>query len=184
MKIYQRIFIVLALSLALVACSNESETKPEADQSGQKTVSQTASQPELKVSPSNGSYPFMGVAELDAFLAANTGKPTMVFFWATWCPSCKKELPELEQLHATHGEQVNIIALSVDERVENLDKFFSKGSIDLPVYWGDQALAAKYKVEAIPTMVIFDTTGKQIFAQAGVFPHSMLVAMVKKLTEQ
>ncbi|BDQ38150.1 hypothetical protein SYK_25100 [Pseudodesulfovibrio nedwellii] len=178
MNIFRRIIVVLALSLALVACSNESGTEANTGQA------EEAAAPELMAKPSTGKYPYMGVAELDKYLADNTGKPTMLFFWATWCPSCKQEIPELEQLNTTHGDSVNIIALSVDERVEDLDRFFSKGDINLPVYWGDQAIAAKYKVEAIPTMVIFDKSGKQIFAQAGVFPHSMLVAMVKKLTEQ
>lgn len=173
MNIFRQIVVVLVLSLALVACSNGADSEAQTDQSAQ---------PELQAKAPAGKFPFMSVAELDTFLADNKGKPTMLFFWATWCPSCKQQIPELEKLQQSHGDKVNIIALSVDEKREALEEYFSKKPFDLPVHWGDEALARKFGVEAIPTMVIFDSNGKQIFGQAGVFPHSMLVAMLEKLT--
>ncbi len=123
----------------------------------------------------------MGVNELDTFLAANKGTPTILMFWTTWCPSCKKELPELEKLRQTHGDKVNIITVSLDEKREALEKYFEEHSLDLPVYYGDEAIARKFSVQAIPTLVMFDGEGQQVFAQPGVFPHEMLTGMAEKL---
>jgi len=131
-----------------------------------------------------GVYPAMGVADLDQFLAENKGKPTMLLFWTTWCPSCKEELPELEALRASHGDKVNVITVSLDESVAALDAYFSKKKLDLPVYHGDEAIARKFGVEAIPTLVMFDKNGKKIFGKPGIFPHAMLVKMAEKLASQ
>ena len=90
----------------------------------------------------------------------------------------------MEALNRSHGDKVNIITVSLDEKVEALDAFFSTKKIDLPVYIGDEAIARKFGVEAIPTLVMFDKNGTQTFAKPGVFPHAMLESMANKLAEQ
>lgn len=169
---FAALLIIMAL---LVACSNDST--PEAETEANAAV-------ESGSAGGDSNFPFMGVAELDRYLAHNTGKPTMVLFWTTWCPSCKQEIPEMEQLNKSHGDKMNIITISLDENMAALDAFFKKGRLDLPVYIGDQAIAEKFNVSAIPTLVIFDKNGKMTFSQPGVFPHSMLMSMVEKMTRQ
>jgi len=169
MKLW-RFAAFLILTLILVACSGGSPSEVEAEA-------------EVESGRSSGSidFPFMGVAELDKYLADNVGKPTMVLFWTTWCPSCKQEIPEMEQLNKSHGDKMNIITISLDEKVEALDEFFKNGKLDLPVYWGDDAIARKFEISAIPSLVIFNKEGKKTFGQAGIFPHSMLKAMADNL---
>lgn len=165
MKSIQRIAVILLLSLGLLACSGGTD---EAG-SSKGTASGT------------GAFPAMGVAELDDFLKANTGTPTIAMVWTTWCPSCKQALPELEALNKSHGDQVSVMAISVDESSEALEEYFADKALDLPVYHGDEALARKFGIQAIPTMLIFDKNGQLVMNEAGVFPHSMLTAMVNKL---
>ena len=166
MKKLRQLAVILMICMMLVACGEEASQGNAA----QSTDAVAA-----------GDYPAMGVAELDAFLAANKGTPTMLMFWTTWCPSCKEELPELEALRASHGDKVNIITVSLDENLAALDTFLAKKKLDLPVYHGDEAIARKFGVEAIPTLLMFDKTGKMIFGKPGVFPHSMLKVMADKL---
>ncbi|MGE4193741.1 MAG: TlpA family protein disulfide reductase [Pseudodesulfovibrio sp.] len=173
-----RIFALAIFVLVMGACSGESGTAPEKSGAASAETSAAPSH-----APAQDGIPFLDEAGLDKYLKDNAGRPTMLFFWATWCPSCKQEIPELVALQESHGDKVNIIALSVDENREALEKYLEKKPMDLPVYWGDQGLARKFRVEAIPTLVIFDKTGKQIFGQAGVYPHSMLGAMADKLNQ-
>ncbi|WP_319470361.1 TlpA disulfide reductase family protein [uncultured Pseudodesulfovibrio sp.] len=163
MKTFRRLATLLTVALILMACSGSGEPEAASDNGGPVTAS---------------GFPAMSVADLESFLAKNADKPTLALMWTTWCPSCKQELPELEALQASHGDRVNIMAISLDEDAQALKKFFSGKKLDLPVYHGDEALGRKFGVEAIPTLLIFDTTGKLVFNQPGVFPHAMLERMV------
>jgi len=171
MNNFQRLAAIFFLSLALLACSGgpaESESKPKAE----------------TATPSGERFPDMGVAELDQYLKANTGKATIMMFWATWCPSCKQALPELAKLAESHGDTVNVITVSVDDRKDVLETFYKDKEPGFPVYFGNQALAAKFDVSAIPTMVFFNKTGEPVFARPGAFPYDMLTALAEKLAAE
>lgn len=107
-----------------------------------------------------------------------------MMFWATWCPSCKQAMPELEKLGQSHGDTVNVITVSVDDRKEALETFYKDKKPGLPVYLGDKALAAMFDVTAIPTMVFFNKTGEPVFARPGAFPYDMLTALAEKLAAE
>ena len=171
MNNFQRLAAIFFLSLALLACSGgpaESDSKVKAE----------------AVAPSGERFPYMGLAELDQYLKDREGKATILMFWATWCPSCKQALPELEKLAQSHGETVNVVTVSVDEKKEALETFYKDREPGLPVYHGDQALAAKFDVSAIPTMVFFNKKGEPVFARPGAFPYDMLTALAEKLAAE
>ncbi|CCH49784.1 TlpA family protein disulfide reductase [Pseudodesulfovibrio piezophilus] len=163
----KRLSTIFLFSLFLVACSGGSPAEGEPNSKDEGAT--------------GGEFQHMGVSELETYLTANQGKPTLMFFWTTWCPSCKQEIPEMEALAKSHGDSVNVIAVSLDEKVEALETFFEKRKIDLPVYIGDEELARQFGIEAIPTLVMFDKSGKQVFAKPGVFPHAMLKSMAEEL---
>ncbi|OZI20573.1 hypothetical protein CAL26_24085 [Bordetella genomosp. 9] len=64
-------------------------------------------------------------------LAQWKGKPIVVNFWATWCPPCVKEMPELDELHKRHP-QVTFLGLAVDTAA-NVVKFASKVPVSYPL---------------------------------------------------
>lgn len=180
MHIFRYITIISLLLVALAACSGAEE--PSGDKAQEPDFKAAAPAKAVKAAATDGG----DILELDAaglndYLAANAGRPTLVMLWATWCPSCKQQIPELEQLEKTHGDKVNIIALSVDENRKALERYLEKKPMALTVAWGDQQIARDHNVEAIPTLLIFDKSGKKIFGQPGVFPASMLGAMADKL---
>ena len=53
-------------------------------------------------------------------------RPTIVLFWATWCPYCRALMPHLQSILDEYGEQVEVIALNIredEDPVEYLDRF-------------------------------------------------------------
>lgn len=64
----------------------------------------------------------------------NSGKPTLVDFFATWCGPCKMQSPILEQLKNKVGDAATIVKIDVDR---------------------NQELSAKYQVRSVPTLIIF-----------------------------
>ena len=64
----------------------------------------------------------------------NSKVPVLVDFWAPWCGPCRAQAPVLEQLAVEMGDSVKVAKLNVDE---------------------EPALAMAFKVESIPTMILF-----------------------------
>lgn len=172
MNNFRRLAAVLTICLILVACSDNTPASSGSASSGSTATA------------ASGEFPPMGPAELDAYLADNKGTPTMVMVWTTWCPSCKQQMPEMEELAKSAKGQINVITVSLDENVEILKDYFKDKKLDLPVYHGDEALARKYEVQAIPTLLMFDREGKLNFNKPGVFPTAMLKVMADKLAQQ
>jgi peroxiredoxin len=94
-------------------------------------------------------------------LAALKGKVVLVDFMASWCAPCKEELPALEKMHqryAAHG--LVIIAVSVDEKRENLDKFMKEVPVTFSVVHDDKKQAAKaFEPTRMPSSYIIDKAG-------------------------
>lgn len=84
--------------------------------------------------------------------------PVLVDFFATWCGPCKMMHPILEELHGKVGEKARILTVDVDK---------------------NEALSAAYKVQSVPTLMIFKD-GELKWRGAGV--HS--AADLEKLIEQ
>jgi thiol-disulfide isomerase/thioredoxin len=67
-----------------------------------------------------------------------SGKALVINFWATWCPPCRRELPLLNRLHASHAaEGFQVIGVAVDFRDDVL-AFMRDTPIDYPMLIGEQ----------------------------------------------
>lgn len=87
--------------------------------------------------------------------------PTLVDFFATWCGPCKMQAPILEQLKKTVGDTANIIKVDIDR---------------------NQDLAAKYRVQSVPTLIIFKN-GEPQWRAAGLHQAADLEAKIKEVIE-
>ena len=85
-----------------------------------------------------------------------TGKYVMLEFWASWCGPCRMLGPVIDQL-GSELTDVKVCKIDVD---------------------ANQDLAAKYKVETIPTLVVFEG-GKEVKRSVGVQPKPAILAMLK-----
>jgi len=86
----------------------------------------------------------------------NQDTPVLVDFFAEWCGPCKMMSPVLKDVKDNLGEKVSIIKIDVDK---------------------NQALAAKYQVRGVPTLLLFKN-GKQLWRQSGVLQKDELINIV------
>ena len=89
------------------------------------------------------------------------GKVVFVNFWATWCPPCRKEIPDLEALaQLMQHVPFEILAVSSDDSWETLDGFFAGGETRMRVGLDPkQAWAAHYGTEKLPETYVVDREG-------------------------
>ena len=99
-------------------------------------------------------------------LSALRGKVVLVNFWATWCPPCRAEIPDLDTLYSRFSNQGLIVLGISDEEATKVAPFVRQHAISYPILL-DSSKAAKeaFKVRGIPKSFIFDRSGKLI-AQA------------------
>lgn len=86
------------------------------------------------------------------------GRPIVLTFWATWCPACRDEMPELEALHRRVGDDIAVVAVS-REAPRAVMTYARKSGLTLPLY-SDDAIFERYGVESIPTTIVIDRDGR------------------------
>ncbi len=95
-------------------------------------------------------------------LSALKGKVVVLDFWATWCPPCRKMIPELKKIYSKYkNKNVAVIGISMDEgSLATIKTFVDNAGIKYPVVKGDHALSKAYGyINAIPTSFIIDKAG-------------------------
>jgi thiol-disulfide isomerase/thioredoxin len=93
------------------------------------------------------------------------GEPLVVHFWATWCPTCKLEAPNIDSIK----NDINVITVAVNSGTnEELKKFMKEHEYNYTVINDSNGeLAKKFGVEAYPTTFIYNKDGKLEFAEIG-----------------
>jgi len=89
-------------------------------------------------------------------------KVVLLNFWATWCPPCRAEIPDLIQLYEKYKENFVIIGVSLDrEGIEVVKDFYSKFKINYPVVMGNPEIVKSYGgISAIPTSFLINKKGE------------------------
>ena len=93
-------------------------------------------------------------------LAAYRGKPVLVNFWATWCDSCKEEMPALERLTLRSEGKFAVVGVSMDEDAAAVPPFVKAHQLTFPILLADQKVSAAYAVRGLPTAYLIDAEGR------------------------
>jgi peroxiredoxin len=93
---------------------------------------------------------------------STSGSPTVIFYMATWCPSCEDMTSEMSQVHAEHGEQIDMLSAGVDPGETDQDLETWKNEHDQPWPHGidqDAQLQRAYGVDSQSSVVVLDDEG-------------------------
>ncbi len=113
------------------------------------------------------------------------GKVVIVDFWATWCPPCRKGIPDLIDLKKKYGSKgIEVVGISVDadNTIGEVVPFIKNYGINYPVVFGNSVVVQAYGgVRAIPTSFVIDKQGKIVASYEGLMPKSTYENHIKKL---
>lgn len=89
------------------------------------------------------------------------GKVVLVNFWATWCPPCRKEMPDLEALYQRFSDQGLVILAISDEEQAKVAPFIADYKISYPVLLDPgRKVNDLFQVDGLPKSLVYDREGK------------------------
>ena len=94
------------------------------------------------------------------------GQVVFLNFWATWCPPCVAELPEIQRAYDKHGDQVAFLLVTGQE-TETVRTFLEKYGYELPVYYQAGDLPEAFAHNSIPTTFILSGEGRIVLKKKG-----------------
>ena len=101
-----------------------------------------------------------GLTSLPLGKALSSGKPTLAEFGSSTCVPCKQMKPILERLTVEYEGKLNVVIVEVYEQ---------------------RALTQQYGIMAIPTQIVFDSSGKEVSRHMGLWPREEIIAQLKKM---
>lgn len=100
-------------------------------------------------------------------MADQHGRPVLLTFWASWCAPCRRELPALGGF-ARENPGLTIVAVNVDRRRQDAERFLSSIRFDLPVAFDPESrILGAHGVSTMPTMFLYDARGRLAWQHSG-----------------
>ena len=95
------------------------------------------------------------------------GQTIFLNFWATWCPPCIAEMPDIEDLYQKMGKDVTFVMISLDEDRDKARRSVDRKGFELPVYFLESPLPSPYNPSSIPPTYVISPDGQVVLTRHG-----------------
>lgn len=117
-------------------------------------------------------------------LSEYRGQKIILNMWASWCPPCIAEMPDMQEFYTNHQtDGIEILAINMTEsekNIENVSKFIEDFSLTFPIVLDEKSQVADlYQVTTIPTTYILDSKRRVEQKIVGPMTYDKMVKMMK-----
>lgn len=110
------------------------------------------------------------------------GQPVLLNFWATWCPPCRSEMPDIEALYREAPRRFAVLAVNIQEAEGPVRQFVSKYGLTFPVVLDTTGeVTQRYGVSALPTTYFIDADGTVAEAHVGPLNRASIEERLRRL---
>jgi peroxiredoxin len=168
------IFIAVAIVFVF---PRENQARQETGELGFKPTSVNYAAPKLSLSDVNGQ---------PVSLADYRGRVLLVNNWATWCPPCKAEMPDLETYYQTHkNDDFTLIGISAGDTQKQVADFIKAYGITFPIWLDPQESAlVAFQTLNLPSSFVIDASGTVRLAWTGAISLENLERYVTPLLNE
>jgi thiol-disulfide isomerase/thioredoxin len=118
------------------------------------------------------------------------GKVVLIDFWATWCPPCRKQMPEVQKLADDDelDETLQILSVNTDDggndRQQRVSTYLDDNGYSFTTLIDDGRVASSYGVTHLPTLVVIDPHGELAHVESGVHSEADLRAYIEEAAQR
>lgn len=180
------IVAVLPLVLVLASCGQDAATTSDAAPASDRSPSSATSTPSTTPDDAAATAPELldftaTTVTGDAFDGTTlAGRPTVLWFWAPWCPTCRGQIPQVEALVADHGGNINVIGIGSLDSAEAIAGFADDVAGLTHLEDVDGELWRRFGITEQSSFVVLDSDGTVSF-EAGYGGSDDLDAEVESL---
>jgi peroxiredoxin len=130
---------------------------------------------------SEGDFTLMDLQGKSWTLKALRGKVVLVNFWATWCPPCRKEIPDIETLYNRFKDRGFVVLGISDEKEATVQQYVGQHEMTYPVLLDPgRKVNTQFAVEGIPRSLIYDRSGKLAAEAIDMRTQKQLLALLAR----
>lgn len=123
-----------------------------------------------KVLPDAGNFSFTNAEGKSSDLAELKGKVVLINFWASWCPPCRAEMPDLEALYQKLKDDDRIVFLFLNEdedRIKALE-YIKKNHPAIPLFYAEGNVSTDIFSGSLPTTLVLNKEQKIVLKKEGI----------------
>jgi len=116
-------------------------------------------------------------------LSDYAGKQVMLNFWATWCPPCQAEMPDMERLYQEHDIEILAVNItSTEASLEDVSQFVNDNELTFKIPIDlDANISDLYFIQSIPTTFMIDSSGKIAHKIIGAMDYNMMLKLFRSM---
>lgn len=113
------------------------------------------------------------------------GQPVVLNFWATWCPPCRAEMPDLQATSREFNGRVTFLGIDQGENAATVIGFRDEYGITYPLLVDeDSRVNDQYGIRALPTTIFVNADGVVTEVYSGILNKAILESRLKRLLEE
>ncbi len=180
-KIKYGFSILLILTLIFISFGCSKNTKVEESKTEDNNTNVQAAQ--VKDEKAAPDFSLESTEGKTVSLKDYKGKIVILDFWATWCPPCRRGIPDLISLQDKYKNDLRVLGISLDSDTKSdVIPFAKKININYPILYGNQQVIQDYGgIEAIPTTIVIDQNGEIVAKFVGLVDKETFAKHIEEL---